>query len=175
MLKPIPNFPDYFADKQGNIWSRKIRGPSTSRRLSKPRKIRLNNCQGGGGYPSVNLYKNKKPHHRRIHCLILETFVGPCPEGYWARHLDGNGTNNHKSNLKWDTPSSNIRDKIKHGTMPSQIGEKNHAAKLNNIQVRVIKWLLENTDMHPTEIGQFFSVSRQLIGKIKNKRIWTHV
>lgn len=47
---------------------------------------------------------------RYAHRLVLETFVGPCPEGMQCRHLDGVGTNNDVANLRWGTASENRRD-----------------------------------------------------------------
>ena len=176
MIKSIPNFPGYFADKQGNIWSGfKSMGMGKGRSNTGTPLRKLKPIRSNDGYLAVNVYRNKKSYSVRIHRLVLEAFNGPCPKGYWARHLDGDGTNNHKSNLKWDTPSNNIRDKIRHGTMPSQIGEKNHAAKLNDEEVKDIKFLLEHTTFTQEAISEMFGVTRQLIGKIKNKRIWTHV
>jgi len=65
-----------------------------------------------GGYIRVNLGGQKKLVHR----FVLETFVGPCPEGMEARHLDGNPANNRLSNLCWSTHKENVRDQYKHGT-----------------------------------------------------------
>ena len=52
----------------------------------------------------------------RVHTLVLEAFVGPRPDGYVACHNDGDGSNNHVSNLRWDTYSSNNFDVAEHGT-----------------------------------------------------------
>lgn len=49
------------------------------------------------------------------HRLVLTVFVGPCPEGMEGCHNDGDPSNNHVSNLRWDTRRSNILDAIKHG------------------------------------------------------------
>jgi hypothetical protein len=50
-----------------------------------------------------------------VHRLVLEAFVGPCPEGLQCRHKDGNKNNNHLSNLCWGTPAENTADKDRHG------------------------------------------------------------
>jgi hypothetical protein len=55
-------------------------------------------------------------HSRKVHHLVLEAFVGPRPFGKECCHNDGNPGNNHVSNLRWDTRSSNVNDAIKHGT-----------------------------------------------------------
>lgn len=68
------------------------------------------------------LYMGKRPRvyvgsHQFIHRLVLMTFVGPCPEGMEACHLDGDVLNNGVENLRWDTHESNMGDKKEHGTM----------------------------------------------------------
>lgn len=49
-----------------------------------------------------------------VHRLVLETFVGPCPEGMEARHLDGDPNNNDLANLCWGTHLENMRDRARH-------------------------------------------------------------
>lgn len=50
-----------------------------------------------------------------IHRLVLEAFVGPRPAGTEACHFDDDRDNNHVSNLRWDTRSANMRDRIRNG------------------------------------------------------------
>ncbi len=64
---------------------------------------------------------------RKIHRLVLETFVGPCPVGFQACHNDGDYSNNSLSNLRWDTAKSNAGDRIRHCTQVR--GEVCHSAK----------------------------------------------
>lgn len=50
-----------------------------------------------------------------VHRLVLETFVGPCPEGMEARHVKTNDPgNNHLENLEWGTPKQNGEDRKRH-------------------------------------------------------------
>jgi len=67
------------------------------------------------GHRSVRLYKSGSGSNKLVHRLVLEAFVGPCPEGMQGCHNDGDCTNNHVSNLRWDTPLENNLDKIRHG------------------------------------------------------------
>lgn len=50
-----------------------------------------------------------------VHVLVLEEFVGLCPPGMESCHGDGDTQNNWLTNLRWDTPTNNNADKIKHG------------------------------------------------------------
>jgi len=67
-------------------------------------------------YVSVNLYRDGMPRTAAVHRLVLAAFVGPCPEGQEGCHNDGNPMNNRLTNLRWDTRSGNMLDKVKHGT-----------------------------------------------------------
>ena len=62
------------------------------------------------------LYRDTKMKMKYVHRLVLEAFVGPCPEGMEACHNDGNPSNNHVNNLRWDTQSENMNDRVKHGS-----------------------------------------------------------
>jgi hypothetical protein len=53
--------------------------------------------------------------HRRLHRLVLEAFVGPCPPGLQACHADDVKANNVLSNLRWDTASGNGLDQVRNG------------------------------------------------------------
>lgn len=70
----------------------------------------------GNGYSVVSLTKNQVPYRKYVHVAVLEAFVGPRPPKHDGCHNDGDNTNNHLSNLRWDTRSSNIRDAVKHRT-----------------------------------------------------------
>lgn len=60
--------------------------------------------------------------HRRLHQLVAEAFLGPCPPGCEVRHRNGDHTDSRLANLAYGTHSENVRDSIEHGT-------HNHASK----------------------------------------------
>lgn len=64
-------------------------------------------------YPYVTLGHSDK---RRIHRLVLEAFVGPCPPGTEVLHANDDPTDNRLENLRWDLRSENIRDRVRNGT-----------------------------------------------------------
>lgn len=118
-------FPGYRVSSFGRVLG--VRG-----NIRKPCKIK-------GGYLKVNVRDaSGKLQNRRIHTLVCMAFNGcrPSPK-HGVRHLDGDPSNNHKSNLKWGTPKENAEDKILHGSV--LIGDRNPKAKLSDEQMTIIR------------------------------------
>ena len=64
------------------------------------------------GHLGLLLTRDHRAYSRRVHCLVLEAFVGPRPSGMQACHApDDDPTNNHLDNLRWDTASGNAQDR----------------------------------------------------------------
>lgn len=68
------------------------------------------------GYLAVGLKCGGSTWCRSVHRLVLEAFVGPCPDGMEVRHLNGNKTDNRLENLRYGTRYENMRDQVAHGT-----------------------------------------------------------
>ena len=68
------------------------------------------------GYPTVRLRGDGRRVGKRVHRLVAESFLGPCPAGSEVRHLDGNPTNNQVENLAYGTRRANNLDAVRHGT-----------------------------------------------------------
>lgn len=165
--KPIPNFPDYFVDNEGNVFSKK-RGSL----------IKMNPGGGIGEYNRVILYKSLKKYTRKVHSLVLETFLSKRPVGMECCHEDDNKKNNNLSNLRWDTRSNNMKDAVRLGSLKSgsehhwskQKGEDHPNSKLNWLKVRVIRAL--NGKMSQRKIAYFFCVSQVNIGSVIRNETW---
>ena len=156
MLKTHPKYTDYAITDDGRVWS-------------KPRKDRLGRWWSGKwlkpgkastGYYTVCLASNTKRKSFCLHQLVLETYVGPCPEGLQCRHLDGNRENNKLDNLRWGTPSENVFDAVRHGTAPGLIKglkRKRSApgnAKLNPSKVKEIKTAYQDGTASQQELAK---------------------
>ena len=53
------------------------------------------------GYLRVGLWKNGKEEKFLVHILVMQAFIGKCPEGYEVDHYDWNPENNMLENLSY--------------------------------------------------------------------------
>lgn len=121
---------------------------------------------------------------RLVHRLVLEAFVGPCPEGMECRHLDGNPANNRLDNLCWGTRRENCEDAVRHGTafmfpgQESMRGEANLAAKLTESVVREIMAVRTKTGAGPVGIARAVGLPDAMRGAVEGVirgASWNHV
>lgn len=170
-FRVIPGFPRYAIDENGTVMSvcsRSGRGKDSPWINART----ISHAISSKGYHQISLCGEKGIKQSLIHALVLEVFVGPRPNGYQCRHLDGNKDNNHVSNLSWGTNSENERDKLLHGT--SNIGERHSMSKLTNENVIEIRRRRSNGESLKT-IANDFSVSIGAISRISIRKTWKHV
>jgi len=67
------------------------------------------------GYQKISLCKDGESKTCRVHRLVIETFIGLCPEGKECNHIDGNKSNQSVENLEWITSSENQLHALKTG------------------------------------------------------------
>jgi hypothetical protein len=157
----IPSFPNYDASDEGEIRSKPRRGTRCGGIL-RPSVCRF-------GYCMVYLSVKSKKYTRRLHRLVLEAFVGPCPDGMETRHLNGVSTDNRLCNLVWGTPSENQRDKDAHGTQLR--GVRSLSTKLTEAQVEAIR-----ADHRPQRtVAAEYGVDGSVICRIRRRKSWPHI
>jgi hypothetical protein len=121
----IPNWGGYYsASDAGRIWSR------YSERVLKP-------YPRPEGHLLVDLRYNGARRVVRVHRLVLETFVGPCPDGMEACHANGDPADNRLVNLRWDTRRSNNLDRVRHGT--HHLTSRTHCPRGHKLEGRNLK------------------------------------
>jgi len=76
------------------------------------------------GYQLVGLCQDGQRSTRKVHRLVLEAFVGPCPDGHQTRHLNGDKQDNSLGNLAWGTAAEQMADIEAHGNRHR--GEAHH-------------------------------------------------
>jgi hypothetical protein len=120
------------------------------------------------GYLICSIYKNGDQKQVSIHRMVLEVFIGPCPEGMECRHLDGNKLNNRLNNLKWGTYSENQNDRHRHGTITRLLGENSPVSFLTKEAVLDIRTSKEKQ----TVLMKKYNTSQSHISNIQNNRRW---
>jgi NUMOD4 motif-containing protein/HNH endonuclease len=121
---PVPGYEGFYeVSDLGRIYSHRrwTRAGTRGGRILKP--------AWDGGTKSkphqfVSLFRdgNGKGKQYFVHRLVLLAFVGEPPDGMIGCHRDDDPANNCLENLRWDTPSENMRDCIRNGN-------HNHADK----------------------------------------------
>lgn len=127
------------------------------------------------GHYRVNLSVGNKKRKFGVHRLVLEAFVGPCPDGMEACHFpDRDPANNALSNLRWDTHQANVDGAAKHGTRAK--GETQGSAKLTEADVRSIRATYKRR--HPTRSAKALAVKHKVsectIRSVLSGRYWGH-
>ena len=89
-IRPAANFPGYFVTAYGDIVSCLGRTPRCLKYLN------VNQVD-----KAVLLRRNRRSDCVLVHNLILETYVGPKPDGHRAYFKDGNRNNLTVENLEW--------------------------------------------------------------------------
>ena len=64
----------------------------------------------------VALARGDQGRSYRVHKIVAETFIGPCPDGMEVLHRDDDPDNNRIDNLHYGTRSENMLDRVRLGT-----------------------------------------------------------
>lgn len=161
-MKEIPGFYPYFADSVGRIYH--LEGD-----------VPLKTYVGSDGYPFVWLTIGGVDKARRVHKLVALAFLGERPDGMVVCHNDGDRKNNAVSNLRYDTPSANTRDSMRHGTFVPKRGEKHGHASITDDDARTIK-----NDPRPNGMAKYRELASKLgttwrvVQKISLGYRWQH-
>lgn len=121
------------------------------------------------GYVQAQLWMHNKAFHRYVHRLMLEAFVGLCPEGMECCHNDGNRQNNRLDNLRWDTHLSNITDTARHGNRCR--GESQGSSKLTEADVLAIRCMIASGTPYD-DICARYKISKPHVTRIKQRKVW---
>lgn len=119
------------------------------------------------GYYSVQLGRGIR---RKIHTLVLETFIGFRPKGKCARHLDSEKSNNKLNNLRWGTYAENYLDRLAFDG--GNRGSLHGMSKLTENQVIKIRSLYIPRIITQRMLAERFGVSRECIKLITLGQRW---
>lgn len=121
-----------------------------------------------GGYLQVTLSHEGRAFPRYVHRLVLETFVGHCPDAMEACHNNGVRTDNRLENLRWDTLSANQLDRHLHGTMNS-----GHTPLPDEQVIWIRKQVAGGTPQRT--LARSLNLSEALISRMVNRKTYRHV
>ena len=151
--KPVKNFEQrYTVSNTGKVKSLK------NSIILKERDLR--------GYKRVALFKDGKPHDKRIHRLVGEVFIDNPDKKPEINHKDKNRSNNHVSNLEWATSKENNDHKNKDGVGDTYKNENNGNCKLSNFDC--ISIIIADRSISNEKLARHFKVSGTQIGKIRH-------
>jgi len=114
----------------------------------------------------VHLNVNARQYTRYVAHLVLETFVGPRPEGRVCCHGSKGPTNNELDNLSWGTQSQNtLQDKLRDGTGSNKVT----AAQVVEIRRR-------NAEGERQEdLAVEFGITQPAVSAICLRKTWKHL
>lgn len=116
----------YMVSDLGRVWSNKR---TITRADGRTSTVGGRIIKGGTlptGHRWVGLSGNRRQY---VHRLVLEAFVGPCPDGMECCHYDDDPSNNHLSNLRWATRNENMLDRSRNGIDNNATKNATHCAR----------------------------------------------
>ncbi|MBU3205161.1 NUMOD4 motif-containing HNH endonuclease [Clostridium algidicarnis] len=128
------------------------------------------------GYKEINMSKNGKVRHGKVHRLVAEAFLEKIEGKNEVNHKDGNKANNEVGNLEWCNASENTAHAVKNGLL-KVIGSDNPGAKLTEKEVREIRNLYNDDKKNNSilKLAKKYGICFQQVYDIVTRKKWKHV
>jgi len=128
------------------------------------------------GYGHFGFSKHGERIEKRRARLLAQAFI-PNPENKpYINHINAIRHDDRIENIEWCTQKENIQHAKRMGLLRPKRGEENGRSKLNEKQVRVIKWLkIINPKLSNKKISQIFGMKEGAICSIYSRTNWKHV
>lgn len=121
------------------------------------------------GYVHTGLSKNGIERRCVVHRLVLESFLGKCPDNMECNHKNGIRSDNRLSNLEWVTKSQNSIHSYRVLNRP-----KNNV-KLTPDQVIEIRSAYRSGKALQKELAEVYGVNDSTISMIVNRKLWADI
>lgn len=124
---PVAEFPGYEVSDHGRVRSvDRVSVHKNGRRFNLRGRVLQQGILPPRGYRTVHMGAGSRTG-RYVHRLVLDAFVGLCPDGMEGCHKNCDTADNRLSNLRWDTKSGNAADTIRLGRKREQ--KKTHCPR----------------------------------------------
>lgn len=172
--KDIPNAENYEVNKDGRIRMKATNVFNRGRLYFRKPKM-LKQYEDKDGYKFVVLFpsmkRNKEGKREKVkkyvHRVVMEAFVGPCPDEQTVDHINRKRNDNRLVNLRY----ADIQTQANNRDLSRISGENSKFAKLNLEQVRKIRSLREEGYTY-VEISRKFRVSSTTVARICKNQSW---
>lgn len=169
--RDVPGFPGYRVGDDGSVWTQRISGRG-SHNMGAWRPLKLKPI-GRYNHLYVTLCGPSGHKNKFVHRLVLEAFIGPCPDGKEGCHFPNRDpSNNNIDNLRWDTRQSNRDAMLVHGTRAN--GVRHGSAKLTEADVTEMRRLYIG-GAQQKQLAKRFSIDRAVVSVIVRGKAWKHV
>jgi hypothetical protein len=163
----IPSAIGYAATRDGQIISYHRLEPFALKDAAHPQ-----------GYRKVQVKTAEGIKNRLVHRLVLEAWVGPCPEGCVTNHKNGNKADNRLENLEYCTQSQNMAHSYANGLSPKppiMYGEQINRAVLTAQQVLEMRAETDREEGYTHRMAAKYGVTPATVSKVLLRRTWKHV
>lgn len=166
-LRPIPSTLGYSASRCGKI---------ISHHRLEPFELKQSNHRQG--YKKVCVKTENGIKNRLVHRLILEAWVGPCPEGCVTNHRNGVKSDNCLENLEYCTQSENMVHACGYGLSPKPPITRGSECRLSKLNEKKVLAIRSSTDRKPGYVRRLadeYGITPSTVSKILLRHTWTHI
>lgn len=178
-LRPVPDWPDYYAGDDGHLYSIKRGIPRRLRGRRGPRKryLKVNVYKEGmtkiRTFADGRTYRVLRPIAVFVHQMIAAAWLPPAPSpDHQVDHIDQVHENNVPTNLQWLTQTENTRRYWELNPTAGR-GSKHSKAKLTETDIPAIRAL--RGLVTGRRVAEMWGVSEVTVSHIWCGRRWQHV